>query len=615
MDIWRSPGLGHRSVPSLWGTSQRSGRAEYALGDVRQVPKSVQVFNACVFDKIREKSKDCGLGLVAPPEMGPGASADAQVAPEQAPEQAGKASHAKPSLRSHAASRLERQKRTHDVIESTTDVKRLLWEAQAAFSAHQYTLAAVLYRRAAELGNDYACAFLAKLFGFGVVRANQSLFLFERDSLRGIAWGILAFERITQQMQKLSSHTADYAAQLSLLNQTLTLLCTLLCSPEACQALATDESQADISFSLLLLFPRSCEVYTARPSHDLQHAEDARRSIWTALQDALHNAQPLFIMPSDADEPTDSVQLESAKALARTHAAFLEAFLAMRAAFMDKSTASVDAVYQAWLAYLETASACPDSASLMRYRRVAAEGQQWSAPTSERNINAVLSAAEHSALSKRISSIFPFASASKDQRRGSSSALQDVNNLLRQPAPPGFSRTGSSMGRTPARGPSGPALLKRPSIAPVVSTASSESITAQSSGRYMGASSTLRSMSERQVSREASQASVGARPWSRRPSVSSVASTSTTDTPSYLDRMRDEVPTFSRRRTSSIVSVSPSLMFPVKSNELPEAVLYDEPATTAATQVPPMERSNTMQDLRARLRRQASTASLHTLGG
>lgn len=613
MDIWRSPGLGHRSVPSLWGTLQRSGRTEYALGDVRQVPKSVQVFNACLFDKIRERSKDCGLGLVVPPEMGPGASADAQEAPGEGHEHKGKSSHAKPSLRSHAASRLERQKHTHDVIEATTDVKRLLWEAQAAFSAHQYTLAAVLYRRAADLGNDYACAFLAKLFGFGVVRANQSLFLFERDSLRGIAWGIAAFERTSEQMQSLSTHTADYAAQLSLLNQTLTLLCTLLCSPEACQALVTDESQADISFSLLLLFPRSCEVYTARPSHDLQHAEDARRSIWTALRDALRNAQSLFIMPSDADEPSDSVQLDGAKALARTHAAFLDAFLAMRGAFTEKSTTAVDAAYQALLTYLEAASDCQDSTNLTRYRRVAAEGQQWSAPISERNINAVVSAAEHSALSKRISSIFPFVSVSKDPRRGSSSALQDVNNLLRPPMPPGFSRTGSAMGRTSARGPAGPALLKRPSIAPVVSSASSESITAQSSGRYTGASSTLRSMSERQVSRGASQANVGTRPWSRRPSVSSVVST--TDTPSYLDRMQDEVPTFSRRRTSSIVSVSPSLMFPVKSSDLPETVLYDKPATTATAQAPPMERANTMQDLRARLQRQASTASLHTLGG
>ncbi|WFC95122.1 S-adenosylmethionine transporter [Malassezia brasiliensis] len=348
--------------------------------------------------------------------MGLGASANAQEARKEGTEHKGKASHAKPSLRSHAASRLERQKHTHEVIESSTDVKRLLWEAQAAFSAHQYTLAAVLYRRAAGLGNDYACAFLAKLFGFGVVRANQSLFLFERDSLRGIAWGIAALERTSQQLQELSTYTADYAAQLSLLNQTLTLLCTLLCSPEACQALATDESQADISFSLLLIFPRSCEVYTARPSDDLQLAEDARRSIWTALRDALRTAQPLFIMPSDAEEPSDSVQLEVAKALARTHVAFLDAFLAMRTAFTEKSTSAVDAVYQAWLAYLGAASDCPDSANLTRYRRVAAEGQQWSAPISERNINALVSSAEHSALSKRISSIFPFVSVAKSPR-------------------------------------------------------------------------------------------------------------------------------------------------------------------------------------------------------
>ncbi|WFD01569.1 S-adenosylmethionine transporter [Malassezia obtusa] len=518
------------------------------------------------------------------------------------------------SLRTYASTRLEKQKHMHELIESTTDVNRLLWEAQVAFSAHQYTLSAVLYRRAAELGNAFACAFLAKLFGFGVVRTNQSVFLFERDTLRGLAWGILAFQRISEQLSTAEASSSDCASQWSLLNQTLTLLCTLSCAPESCLGVSTNESHADISMPLLLLFPRSCEIYTARPSKDMQQVEGTRHSLWSALKETLEKSQDLFAHTADSDDPPDSAQLETAKTIAKTHTTFLEAFLAMRSAFLEKSTASVDAAYEGWLAYLSEANKCPDSANLSRYRRVATEGQQWSAPHSDRKISAVVSEAEHSALSKRISSIFPFASDTGSQRKSASSVFQDVNTMLRQTSRPPRSLSKMAANRHPSRSSPGPALLSRSSVAPVTPLSSQEAITVQNQESYAGASTPkLRGMSS--ASSQHSQVQDSNKRLGRRPSVSSLASTS--DMPSYLDRMNDEVPSFGRRRTSSIVSVSPSLMFHVKSSEAPEVVLCEDSAMGGKVdshQNAHLVQDHSSQDLRARLRRQASSASIRTLG-
>lgn len=594
MDIWHPTGLGHRSMPALWSAGQRGQGPEYSLGDVRQVPKSVQVFNACLYDKARGRS---GLGLVSP---GTAEGTEAQ---------------SKASLRSYASTRLEKQKLTHDIIEETTDINRLLSEAQMAFSAHQYTLAAVLYRRASNLGSAYACAFLSKLFGFGVVRANQSVFLFERDTRRGVAWGLVALQRIPEQLKEMDAQSAEYAAHWSLLNQALTLLCTLLCSQEMCQSMTTEESHADISMPLLLLFPRSCEVWSARTAgDDTLQAEGERRSVWIAMQEAMEHAQELFADELRLDEPTDTATLEANKALAQVHISFLHAFLTMRTAFLNKSSAAVEATYKDWSHYLVESRKVPDSLNLTRYRRVASEGQQWAAPDADKKIKAVVSDAELSALCKRISGIFPFAPDAAKRRQASGPALQDLSNMLRQPnvhasQNPRKNRTTSSSSRYPTRGAAGPALLSRATIAPVMPVPSQEAITVQNQKGYAGITSTrLRSMSGVQKDQRTMPGENARR--ERRPSTASIA-----EPPSYLARMNDEVPSFGRPRTSSIVSVSPSLMFPSKGGDS-SAVLCDEPAMMSQAESsanPPATgtaQGSNFQNLRARLQRQASSASI-----
>ncbi|WFC99124.1 peptidylprolyl isomerase [Malassezia yamatoensis] len=548
---------------------------------------------------IQEKSRECGLGLIAPDDIVPQSVAELNGTVNSSDVSQSDVSNTKGSLRSYASNRFEKQKRTNQIIEATSDIDRLLWEAKAAFSSQHYTLAAVLYRRAAALGNNYACAFLAKLFGFGVVRSNQSIFLFQRDSLRGLAWGVSAVERITAQLSADKLADSQESSAWSLLNQSLTLVCTLLCSPEACNALLLDDLSADISMDALMLFPRSCEIHTGRPSENLQLIEDSHRSIWSALSGTMQSTGPLLGASNmSEDEPADAVQSESLMNLLQAHTSFIGAFLETRRVFLERSEDSLDKAHQRWNHYSHIADQCSASASLERYRSVASEFQQWSAPQSHRLVGDVVNDVEFSALVKRISRLFPFATELPKMRNLPPSTPRSTNTMRMQSSG-ALPASAISSDRHSARGNKGPALLSRPSISRGTSMSSNESIFGREFQHYNGRSSQkLRSMSNHPVTQTSAQD--GARTWTRRDSVTSVASVSTP----YLERMQDELPTHGRRRTSSIVSITPSLMFPTQSSQAPNAVLNNEPASTS--QLSDEDRAQASRDLRSRLKWQSS---------
>ena len=133
MELWHPALLGHRSVPTLWASAPKSERSERALGDVNQVPTSVQVYNACIYKKLRQCSDNCGLGLDHPTNhrivLG-----DRGI-----------------SLRKYASWRIELEQAIDKKIMSATDVSKILWEAQMAHMEQRYVLCAVLLRRASEL--------------------------------------------------------------------------------------------------------------------------------------------------------------------------------------------------------------------------------------------------------------------------------------------------------------------------------------------------------------------------------------------------------------------------------------------------------------------------------
>ena len=119
----------------------------------------------------------------------------------------------------------------------------------------QYILAAALLRRAVYLRSAFAAALLAKLFGLGVVRSHTGMFLFERDSLRGVTWAVRALQLLLDDMSVADVDAA--AAQLSMTSQILALLCTLVCAPEAFRSICDDESPSSISMTTLLFFSKS----------------------------------------------------------------------------------------------------------------------------------------------------------------------------------------------------------------------------------------------------------------------------------------------------------------------------------------------------------------------
>ncbi|KAL4402669.1 hypothetical protein ACI68E_000441 [Malassezia pachydermatis] len=592
MDLWRPTLLGHRSIPALWQQGMsRIGASEEKLGDVQKTPTSIQVYNAYLFDKLRQRSTDCGLGLVEAEET------FHRAAPQIKQD----------SMRMYASKRIEHEKFVFETIQGATDVDRILWEAQMAYMAQRYALAAVLLRRASDLESEYACIFLAKMFGLGLSRSN--VVLFERDTLRGIAWALCGLQLLLASIEQQRD-----ATKVHMLSQTLTLLSTLVCAPEALQMLRTDDKHADIAWSLLLLFPRSCELL--HPEARLQNcmpSEPTRESIWSAMRDALTRVAA-FEARAELDELTEHTMPDVDLVRIHLGVLFLEAYLIMRNAIKEKEPMLVQDTYTAWSRYLQEGRDRATQLNLTPFRRVASEGQQWSAPDLERKMSATLSNAEVSALSCRISRIFPFSGTQKKASAVKAPPLKDSTNYMQKVVPerragraPSVSSRKSVMFAEPSR----PQLLSRVSTSSASFTPSSDQALSQTTQRYDGiTSSRLRSVPGIPQRQAASTDS----------SVGTPGACLMPDEPSYLSRMHDDIPS-SRKRTSSIVSVTPSLMFPVKGQVDVVPTLMDTTTGFSPSEMVHSTRASSALDendrnsLRSRLKRQSSQASIRTVAG
>ena len=572
MELWHPALLGHRSVPTLWASAPKSERSERALGDVNQVPTSVQVYNACIYKKLRQCSDNCGLGLDHPTNhrivLGDRGT----------------------SLRKYASWRIELEQAIDKKIMSATDVSKILWEAQMAHMEQRYVLCAVLLRRASELESAEACAMLAKMFGFGVQQAGTHLF--ERDSLRGIAWGIRALQLVVLDMERnVTSNSA-----LQIMYQTLKLLCILVCSIESLQALRVMDSYADVSMALLLLFPRSCELlHPEARVKDTIPAELTRESIWSALRDVLCKVKATESMNRE-EEPGDSVSVEHDLTHIHLFTLFLESFLLMRKAVMEKEAAFMQETYEAWTGYLaETRS---NSQEFTQFRNVASEVQQWAAPDAERSLNHTLSEAEMSAMFQRISSVFPFTCAKSKEPHISVTQMNE-HRLKHQRSRRDLRASWNIPLRKPMSYPQPYSQIKPPSA---LSAPSTDHAMRHNTQRFLGSTSTkLRDVSNvmnRRILSADHACMMDSEPDDEAP---------------YWSRMGDKVGKV-RRRPSSVLSVTPSLMFPSKAPvdtnapgvseaDTKQEHIYATSSTVGST--------SDADRLRSRLRRQSSRASLH----
>lgn len=576
MDLWRPATLGHQILPGIWGYNSPNGQESQALGDLQQVPASVQVYNACIYDKLRLRSDDCGLGLAH-------SAYDLNAF-----------KNCGSSLREYANRRVEHEQFVDEKIKSATDISRLWWEAQMAHMAKQYILAAVLLRRAAEFDSPDACAMLAKMFGFGIQKSN--LALFERDTLRGIAWAIRAIQLLSFDVEL----DASSFQALQLMCQTLKLLCTLVCAPESLQSLGAVNHNAEVSMSLLLLFPRSCELLHPKARiKDVIPTEFTRESIWSALRDVLCKVKAVQSSLKE-EEPGDAASLEHELTFIRLHTLFLESFLLMRTALVEKEAAYMQETYHAWTLYLNETRECTDCVTFSQFRTVASEIQQWAAPDSERTLAYTLSDAETSAMCHRIASVFTFMRTKPHEPKAAVPAVQHQLRLkrsrrdLRAPANDSL--------RIPL---SKPQHLARITPSNASSAPSKDHAMSHTTQRYSGSSSVkLRDMSN-----------IVNRRFLSADHASTLGNASDQDEAPYWSRMGDKVGKL-RRRPSSVFSVTPSLMFPSKSEA--ETTASDgghADANQEQVHARPnliVSSSSDANRLRSSLRRQSSRASLNT---
>ena len=271
----------------------------------------------------------------------------------------------------------------------------------------------------------------------------------------------------------------------------------------------------------------------------------------------------------------------------------------MRQAFLHKDASLIQETYTCWTQYLSEGRDLTDKVDISSFRRVASEGQEWAVPDAERTTSASLSHAEFSALSRRISNIFPFTAPKQNTRDSYQPIISDSAHAGQQKVARPTAPTKSDKTKACAK----PHFLSNITPSTVSYTSSKDHATGHRTQRYSGITSNrlkdVQGISQRRYVSAETMPNTFLKP----------------EEPNYLTRMDDVLPT-RRRRTPSIVSVTPSLMFP-SSNE--PSTLSSDPATEVVGQSVQTTSAYLYTDndgehaLRARLKRQSSRASLRGL--
>lgn len=252
--------------------------------------------------------------------------------------------------------------------------------------------------------------------------------------------------------------------------------------------------------------------------------------------------------------------------------------------------------YEAWTEYLaETRS---NSQEFTQFRNVASEVQQWAAPDAERSLNHTLSEAEMSAMFQRISNVFPFTCAKSKEPHISVTQMNE-HRLKHQRSRRDLRASWNIPLRKPMSYPQPYSQIKPPSA---LSAPSTDHAMRHNTQRFFGSTSTkLRDVSNvmnRRILSADHACMMDSEPDDEAP---------------YWSRMGDKVGKV-RRRPSSVLSVTPSLMFPSKAPvdtnapgvseaDTKQEHIYATSSTVGST--------SDADRLRSRLRRQSSRASLH----
>lgn len=593
MDLWQTAAVGHRGVPRLGGRSLSSASAAprcELLGAVEPVPTSVQVYNACLFNRLRAR------GVAGSPKLD-AVLEDEHVRAEvpanaEALDAAAQAPRADPSgsMRTHASSRVECEHRMTAEIRSMTDTQHLLSDAQAASVQRQYVKTVLLLRRGAELGDANACALLAKMFGFGVVRTNPVMHLFERDTPRGIAWTLLGLARAARSAARSDGSTS---ADLHLVDQALALLCTLVCAPDILGPVLLGKDVITASMEALLIVPRQYAFWEPRAEQQRIATQEAQEgdkraadTIWTRICDEVDTVFAL-VCAAPAGDAVDDDASGTLRTSTLGYIAFLRAYMQMASAMRQPTDEHLQTARYAWQSFLQQVDSADCAAAMPRHRRVAMEAMQWIDQSPAVDAKAE---AKADAFLARIATIFPF-HVMRTVRRADT-CMPSLVTKPRTSARLNSSGTGAQRQRTLET--TATIASKAPALIAERTNASAHSASASAK-----ASSKLRTFQATEPTRPPMRARAG-----------SVAAISSAPVAGWFDENRP----LGRKRTSSIVSVTPSLMFPGAPSKLGDTALDSAPASAQSTATMAQRETSSatskLPELKARLRRQASSASI-----
>ncbi|KAN0064330.1 S-adenosylmethionine transporter [Thecaphora frezii] len=269
------------------------------------------------------------------------------------------------SLREYAETRWKDQELLESRIMQSSDVRRLEWEAKAAMLRDAYPLAILLLYRAGMLGSASSCISLARLYALGITKGSAPVVvLVYRDPLRSLAWSLEALaileRRLSAQIKAASASGAVTRRLRELWEaplEAVTLLLRAIISPEVA-ALSPNQRNAvalpDIS--------KLAGSQSAGRDASGNLAEGIKEDLWIRAEDAVSRLAAR-LPASDADvkaqisvhdatlgpdDEEDDEALQRELESLRTHVRYLEAVLKSRSFVLDPRAELIEGLREAW---------------------------------------------------------------------------------------------------------------------------------------------------------------------------------------------------------------------------------------------------------------------------
>ncbi|KAJ1025096.1 hypothetical protein NDA16_002603 [Ustilago loliicola] len=288
------------------------------------------------------------------------------------------------SLRGYAEARWIRHESLCDRVLKANNITKLEWEAKAALLHHSYPLAILLLFRAASLGSASACEQLANLYSYGITRGiSPVVTLIYRDALRSLAWILEALRlyerRLAAQIRPTGSSTPSLRlAQIwqGPLQASKLLVRGLLSSDVG----AFDPHQKNAVFLPVIddLSESQC-TWALRGGPNRTQSSRQAPELWMELEDVVQRwsarldaeqVNTLLEAPQGPDEVEEQQQLAATMQDLKFHLLVLRAIQLTRSLTLEPYAENVEPAQVAWskaaAAKPQDIPYCPDPTCVLR---------------------------------------------------------------------------------------------------------------------------------------------------------------------------------------------------------------------------------------------------------